>query len=132
MIFQEDVGGYVTVKCEKCDTNHKKHKTRCKQYGDEYHFNPPLTCTCGNTQRVVSKKDNVSLSSLRTDDNNLIKCPSCGSPQISAGNKGFGLGKAAAGGILLGPVGLLGGIFGSKKVIVTCLNCGKQWKAGSV
>jgi len=63
---------------------------------------------------------------------NEVKCPSCGSTQISAGNKGFGLGKAAAGGILLGPVGLLGGLVGSKKVMVTCLNCGKQWKAGSV
>ena len=39
-----------------------------------------------------------------------IKCPKCGSNQITAGNKGFGLGKAAAGGLLLGPAGLLGGL----------------------
>jgi len=62
--------------------------------------------------------------------NNEVRCPVCGSTQISAGNKGFGLGKATAGGLLLGPVGLLGGLLGSKKVMVTCLNCGKQWKAG--
>ncbi|TYQ14669.1 UNVERIFIED_CONTAM: tellurium resistance protein TerD [Acetivibrio alkalicellulosi] len=59
-----------------------------------------------------------------------IKCPKCGSNQITAGNKGFGLGKAAAGGILLGPVGLLGGLVGSKKVMITCLKCGSKWEAG--
>jgi len=56
-----------------------------------------------------------------------VKCPKCGSEQIMGGTKGFGLGKAAAGGLLLGPVGLLGGLFGSKKVKVSCLNCGKTW-----
>jgi hypothetical protein len=61
---------------------------------------------------------------------NEVKCPKCGSTQISAGDKGFGLGKAAAGGLLLGPVGLLGGLIGSKKVIVTCLKCGYKWEAG--
>ena len=64
--------------------------------------------------------------------NREIRCPSCGSNQVTAGNKGFGLGKAATGGLLLGPVGLLSGLIGSKQVVVTCLKCGKQWKAGSV
>mgnify|MGYP000852640896 FL=1 len=59
-----------------------------------------------------------------------IKCPKCGSNQITAGNKGFGLGKAAAGGLLLGPAGLLGGLVGSKKVMVTCLKYGNKWEAG--
>ncbi len=59
-----------------------------------------------------------------------IKCPKCGSSQISVNNKGFGLGKAAAGGILLGPVGLLGGLIGSKKIKITCLKCGHSWKVG--
>ncbi len=59
-----------------------------------------------------------------------IRCPKCNSTQITAGKKGFGLGKAAAGGILLGPIGLLGGLIGSKKVKITCLKCGHTWKAG--
>lgn len=59
-----------------------------------------------------------------------IKCPKCGSIQITAGNKGFGLGKAAVGGAILGPVGLLGGLVGSKKIIVTCLGCGNKWGVG--
>lgn len=51
-----------------------------------------------------------------------------GSTQIAAGNKGFGLGKAAVGVVLLGPVGLLGGMLGSKKVMVACLRCGEKWQ----
>jgi len=59
-----------------------------------------------------------------------VSCPSCGSTQISADKKGFGLGKAAVGGLLLGPLGLLGGFAGSGGVKVTCLKCGYTWKAG--
>jgi tellurium resistance protein TerD len=130
MIFVEEYSGYITVKCEKCGANIKRHKSYCKNYGNEYHFNPPLTCThCGNTEIIATKRsDKPSYS--QPDVNDEIKCSQCGSTQITAGNKGFGLGKAAAGGILLGPIGLLGGFVGSKKVMVTCLKCGKQWQAG--
>ena len=60
-------------------------------------------------------------------ENNTIRCPKCGSTQITSKTQGFGLGKAADGGLLLGPVGLLGGLVGSKKIKVVCLNCGKEW-----
>lgn len=59
-----------------------------------------------------------------TNENGEVCCPMCKSTQIVANKKGFGLGKAAAGGLLLGPVGLLGGIIGSGKIVVTCL---KMW-----
>ena len=61
-----------------------------------------------------------------------IRCPKCQSTQITAGKKGFGLGKAAAGGILLGPAGLLAGFAGSGSVEVTCLQCGNKWKPGKM
>ena len=64
-------------------------------------------------------------------EDNIIKCPKCGSTQITAKTKGFGLGKAAVGGLLLGPVGLLGGLIGSKKIKVICLNCGNEWTPGN-
>lgn len=57
-----------------------------------------------------------------------LKCPKCGSTNLTANNKGFGLGKAAVDGILLGPVGLLGGLVGSKKAVFICLKCGKQFQ----
>lgn len=49
------------------------------------------------------------------NENGEVCCPMCKSTQIVANKKGFGLGKAATGGLLLGPVGLLGGIIGSGK-----------------
>lgn len=56
------------------------------------------------------------------EDEDPVRCPRCRSTQLTANKKGFGLGKAAAGGLLLGPVGLLGGFLGSGKVKITCLN----------
>ena len=77
---------------------------------------------------IIEGKKYVIDSTPNLEDS--IKCPKCGSTQITAGNKGFGFGKAAIGAVALGPVGLLGGLIGSKKVIVTCLNCGHKWQAG--
>lgn len=62
------------------------------------------------------------------EDEEPVRCPRCRSTQLTANRKGFGLGKAAAGGLLLGPVGLLGGFLGSRKVKITCLKCGYTWK----
>ncbi|SDH69014.1 TerD family protein [Desulfosporosinus hippei] len=60
-----------------------------------------------------------------------MTCPRCHSPQVTAGKKGFGLGKAAIGGVLLGPVGLLAGFIGSKNMEFACLSCKERWNSGS-
>lgn len=59
-----------------------------------------------------------------------IKCPKCGSTQLSANKKGFGVEKAIAGAVLTGGVGLLAGTIGSSKVKITCLKCGHTFKPG--
>ena len=59
-----------------------------------------------------------------------IKCPKCGSTQIMGNKKGFSGGKAVGGALVLGPLGVLAGLHGSKKVVVTCLNCGHKWEPG--
>lgn len=56
----------------------------------------------------------------------------CGSSQLTANKKGFRAGKAVAGAVLTGGVGLLAGFIGSGDVKVTCLNCGCQWKPGQL
>lgn len=57
-----------------------------------------------------------------------LLCPNCGEISgwnlIDTSNKGFSVGKAAVGGILLGPVGLLGGALGKKKKTYYCKKCG--------
>ncbi|MDY4934018.1 MAG: hypothetical protein UDN36_00465 [Christensenellales bacterium] len=58
------------------------------------------------------------------------RCPMCGESlmwkQVDTQKKGFSVGKAALGGILLGPVGLIGGALGKKKVWYACGKCGFQ------
>ena len=66
------------------------------------------------------------LASMREETE--IRCPVCGSAQVTSTKKGFSLGKAAAGGLLLGGIGLLGGLVGSNKVMLNCLSCGHQFK----
>ena len=60
--------------------------------------------------------------------NGIACCPKCGSASLSANKKGFGVGKAVVGAYVAGPVGLVAGNIGAKKVWVTCLNCGHRWK----
>lgn len=60
----------------------------------------------------------------------MIGCPKCGSTQVTANKKGYGAGKALAGAVLTGGVGLLAGFIGSNNVQITCLACGKRFKTG--
>lgn len=64
-------------------------------------------------------------------DQGGMVCPRCHSTQVTAGKKGFGLGKALVGGVLLGPVGILAGFIGSKNMEFACLSCKERWSAAS-
>lgn len=61
-------------------------------------------------------------------------CPMCGEKAkwtlIDEQKRGFSVGKAAVGGILLGPVGLIGGMLGKKKELYICGKCGFQHEYG--
>lgn len=56
------------------------------------------------------------------------KCPMCNEvtawKKVDTSKKGFSVGKAAVGGLLLGPVGLVGGALGKKKSAYCCGKCG--------
>ena len=56
------------------------------------------------------------------------KCPMCGEQikwkKVDTQKKGFSVGKAAVGAVLLGPIGLVGGALGKKKVYYCCGRCG--------
>ena len=49
---------------------------------------------------------------------------------ISADKMGYSIGKDVVGAAVAGPLGLVLGNAGAKKVRITCLACGYQWIAG--
>lgn len=92
------------------------------------------TGTCGICgkhylwNKEENSEDNIINNNVARDDN--IRCPYCKSTQVSAQKNGFGLGKSVVGLCVAGPVGLMGGFLGSGNIKITCLSCGKSWKAG--
>lgn len=91
-----------------------------------------VMCGCGEYHNLIiaTEENSASSTPMSIPKDDVAKCPKCGSSQLHAGDKGFSLGKAAFGNALIGPVGLLGGLLGSKKIMVTCLQCGHKWEAG--
>lgn len=85
------------------------------------------------TKRIENKAKIDEIKQKRAPINDdVVRCPKCGSSQLSANKKGFSLGKAVAGGVLLVPIaGVATGMIGKNKIIITCLNCGKQFKPGT-
>lgn len=59
-----------------------------------------------------------------------IRCPKCGSSQIHADKKGYSVGKAVAGVVLTGGIGLAAGAIGANKIKITCLKCGYKFNPG--
>lgn len=83
---------------------------------------------CGNQTQSSAYKSSESMKQ-QISQNNIARCPKCGSASLTANKKGFGIGKAVVGAALTGGIGLAAGNIGAKKVRITCLNCGKQWMA---
>lgn len=77
-----------------------------------------------NSMRRPNDSNQYGQASYTTDE---ICCPRCRSTNIRTGEKGFGLGKAAIGGLILGPVGLLGGFIGKGQLKISCNGCGYNW-----
>lgn len=57
-----------------------------------------------------------------------VRCPKCHSEQITANKNGFSAGKAVAGAVMTGGIGLLFGLHGNNKINITCLKCGNTWR----
>lgn len=68
------------------------------------------------------------LDSQKKEYKSMAKCPKCGSTSLSGNKKGYGIGKGVIGAYIVGPIGLVAGNIGAKKVIVTCLKCGHRFK----
>lgn len=83
------------------------------------------------TQKAMKRQSAKSITRQRIAENRknaVACCPKCGSASLSTHQKGFGFGRGALGASFGLDVGLFAGGIGSKKLYVTCLNCGHRWK----
>lgn len=138
---------FIYAQCNNCGEELKISCTAVAENKDGYKVRTYIKCYCGHEDNQITKKSTQFLSKLgdmfnkaaeagrevqaekRIKADEPIRCPKCGSTQITAGKKGFSVGKAAIG-ASIAPVGVLAGGIGSNKIMVTCLKCGHQWKAG--
>lgn len=125
----------ITARCEKCGREiDVPYTNTIRPHMPDIDLKDVVQCACGEYHNlIVEPKNNrtkVQQTARYQTEDKPLQCPRCGSSQLHAGNKGFSLGKAAVGGILIGPIGLLGGLIGSKKIMITCLKCGYKWQAG--
>lgn len=91
----------------------------------------PICGYYSNDNTSVSTPNTSQASNYSNNDTQLC-CPKCGSTQLHSAKKGFSGGKALAGVLLTGGVGLLAGTIGSGDIVVTCLACGHKTKAGNL
>ncbi|SFB13386.1 MULTISPECIES: TerD family protein [unclassified Bacillus (in: firmicutes)] len=102
-------------------------------YGTQNNFGQQHTYPTSNqgsfsqNQMSPSHHNLQPLSSSQTYGGDSIACPRCHSTNVRTGQKGFGIGKAAIGGLILGPVGLLGGFIGKNQLKFSCNSCGNGW-----
>lgn len=126
----------VLSRCEKCGREIEiPYTNTVSPHMASIDLKSVVQCTCGEYHNLIitsanNQRKNYGTSNYKVEEKS-VACPKCGSSQLHAGDKGFSLGKAAVGGVLTGsPVGLLGGLIGSKKTMITCLKCGHKWPAG--
>jgi len=80
--------------------------------------------------KVVVKGSACQSETSVPANDETIRCSRCGSSTVEWDKTKFGMGKAVAGAILLGPLGAFAGLAGKKKIVFTCLKCGNTWKPG--
>lgn len=132
----------VTISQPKALSNGEIRVQTRKHYNNPLiiHFLKKQADDANEVYRILSEDTNVEDESelakktenLKSINKNDAYCPSCGSNnfQVMGNNrKGFSVGKAIGGTILVGGIGTLAGFAGKKgKYDCLCNECGKRFK----
>lgn len=97
---------------------------KCPECGKEISDKAFACPNCGNPMNQPPQQVQ------QPQQEEYLCCPRCGSRELHAEHKGFSGGKALAGALITGGIGLLAGTIGSRDTQITCLKCGKKFKAG--
>lgn len=120
----------VDIACGFCGEKMKFGK-RVFQEINETSVIPKVTLSCTRCTTQAPAGEPITHGELPKSysitSTSSVRCPKCGSENIQLMKKGFSAGKAVAGGLLLGPVGLLGGTLGSNNVMRVCAKCGNKF-----
>ena len=125
--------GKVYIRCKCGCTIEKPFSFVSRNSQESYTLNERLICPKCRAEAVAqtgltnAAPKRITTPPPRYGNTASGVCPFCGRPNIQVVKKGFGLGKAAVGGLLLGPVGLLGGAIGANDIQFVCLSCGRKW-----
>ena len=103
---------------------------KCTECGKDVSDKAAACPNCGNPIKKYATENTTLKREYVKEDVNALKCPKCTCSQLTSNKKGFSGGKAIAGAVLTGGIGLLAGTIGSSSVIITCLKCGYKFKAG--
>lgn len=89
-------------------------------------------CICRSCNHEVSIDAQACPNCGAPYPSQFATCCYCGSEEISfLDQQGFSVSRAALGAILLGPLGLAGGMVGSKDLICKCNKCGRKGRLKS-
>ncbi len=100
---------------------------KCPECGKEVSDKAKNCPTCGYP---LIESNPETKPTKESSSEEYLCCPKCMSKELHAEKSGFSGGKAAAGLVLMGGIGILAGTIGSRDVKITCLKCGHQFKAG--
>ncbi|MCT4508819.1 MAG: TerD family protein [Tepidibacter sp.] len=90
-------------------------------------YNNNNNLSYNNNNNLSYNNNNLSYNNNHMNSQHNIICPRCNSNNVTNEKKGFGIGKSAIGGVLLGPLGMLGGFIGKDDLVFNCNSCGTKW-----
>lgn len=105
------------IRCSECEKEVSDKASNCPNCGN------PINASGGIPKKIDQKNNYLN-------DKNSLHCPKCDSTDYISIKKGFSGKQAVAGAVLTGFIGILAGAIGSSNVLIKCLKCGYQYKAG--